>query len=110
MSRLCNNYFQNNSPTRIDNQKKLLYSKSMSAIEKQCCKTCKHSRWWLTDSGRIKKNYAGRCVVELPVLKLPSCIKEPILSRSYVWPGEQYGDDCPLYEVNNGKPFSERTA
>lgn len=78
------------------------------------CKTCKHSRWWLTPSGRISRNSAGKCVVPLLVTPLlPTCV-----TKHYSYPREPFprsgivpddGADCPLWEENTGKPISETT-
>ena len=78
----------------------------------KCCKTCIHSRWWLTPTGRIIKDGAGRCVVPLPDFTklLPSSVlkrysyREP--EAGLVQP--DFGDDCALYQENPGKPISER--
>ncbi len=77
------------------------------------CKTCRHSRWRLTPSGRIQKDKFGRCVVPLPVLPaMPICITKyscytGTFPRSRINADE--GADCPLWEENTGKPISERT-
>lgn len=76
----------------------------------QSCKTCKWSRWWLTPTGRIKKDNAGRCVVPLPIVVLPACVTEAYgfpkeWHRQFVT--ENMGGKCPLWEENAGKPISE---
>lgn len=73
---------------------------------KQSCKTCIHSRWYLTATGRIKKESAGKCVVELPVVvNLPDCVTnyyayQKIPGRTAIWPDG--GETCPLYNRNPG--------
>lgn len=77
----------------------------------KCCSTCKHSRWWLTPSGRIKRKAMGQCKVVVPVMQpLPVCITKaygynPELHRTRV--SQDDGADCPLYELNEGKPIKE---
>lgn len=78
----------------------------------KCCKTCQHSRWSLTPTGRIPRVTAGMCVVPLPVIPLPYCVtaaygyrKEP--TRCCVEPSS--GKDCPLWEQNEGKPIADDT-
>jgi len=71
------------------------------------CGTCKHSRWdGLTPTGRIGTNTRGECVVELPELRLPYCV-----TRAFGFPRNGFnrtciskdsGEDCPLYEPNEG--------
>ncbi len=73
---------------------------------KKCCKTCKHSRWQLTPTGRIKLQMAGECVAEFVEPILPSCIVRPTYHRVYVWPDR--GEECPLWAENTGKPKGGR--
>jgi hypothetical protein len=75
--------------------------------DKRCCGNCKFSRWELTPTGRIS-NYAGRCVVELPVINLPWCVTQCYsFRRDYprCGLGPKDGTECPLFEVNDGKPI-----
>ena len=72
----------------------------------QGCPTCKHSRWHLSVTGRIGKGHAGHCVVPIVLPPLPSCVRNEVhVSRMGIWPDD--GGECPLYELNPGKPISE---
>ena len=71
----------------------------------QCCKTCLFSRWWLTETGRIKKRSAGHCTVEIVPTILPACCRKHVYEKTAIWP--EFGDECPLYQENPGKPISE---
>jgi hypothetical protein len=77
---------------------------------KKCCKTCIYSRWDLTPTGRIARDISGRCVVQLPVVLLPSCVTDAT-GFSHEWhrigivPDD--GQRCPLWEENHGKPIKK---
>ena len=82
------------------------------ATKPQNCGTCKHSRWAaLTPTGRIARDSCGTCVVEKPVVNLPTCVTR---TRNFSWAMEatgifaEEGTDCPLYELNEGKAVSRR--
>lgn len=76
-------------------------------MKPKCCGTCKFSRWWLTPTGRIPKKAAGQCKAVFVEPILPACICKPSYHRVYVW--QDYGHDCPLYKLNEGKPIAEGT-
>ena len=71
----------------------------------QSCKTCKHSRWWLSASGKIKRGNAGHCVFDVKLPPLPYCISNVSMPKIAVWPDD--GDKCECYEKNEGDPISE---
>lgn len=63
---------------------------------KQCCKTCKFSRFNKTEKGNIIRNRAGLCVVTFNNPALPDCICPPNYHRMHIWP--DMGIQCPAYE------------
>ena len=70
--------------------------------EQKNCKTCKHSRWTLTSTGRIKRDESGRCAVDVVMPIIPFCARSVSLSKYAIWPHD--GEGCPLYVANGDKP------
>lgn len=76
---------------------------------KKCCATCKNSRWFLTPTGRLpidsrNKVNVGQCVAEFVPPELPAFIRTPEWQRVHIRLID--GEDCQLYEVNEGKPIA----
>lgn len=70
---------------------------------KQCCETCIHSRWRLTDSGKILRRDTGVCLAmyDSKKLSVPQCVP---IQQHIVFSGS--GKDCALYEMNDGEKFN----
>jgi hypothetical protein len=71
-------------------------------MTKRSCGTCNmghFDEFAFTPTGRFKKGVAGKCLYEIPVPVLPSCVPERNRLNQYVknaiWPGD--GEDCPLH-------------
>lgn len=71
----------------------------------QCCKTCIYSRWWLTDKGNIHRNHSGQCLFKVELPPIPWSMKAPNLYTTGITPKD--GEDCPVYERNEGPLISE---
>jgi hypothetical protein len=72
--------------------------------KEKCCGTCIYSRWWLSATGKIKK-HAGHCLFNPEIPPMPYSINKVQLNRISIWKDD--GVDCPVYELNEGKPISE---
>jgi hypothetical protein len=78
---------------------------------KKCCETCIHSRWRLTLTGRIRKDAAGKCDVPFTWEDyltawnsvMPECVSIGYYSLGGIWEGR--GENCPLYQLNDGEKF-----
>lgn len=71
------------------------------------CSNCKHGRWVLTPTGRIKKGESGRCAMPTPaavtVIDLPDCVQmNGAFQRFVIWPDK--GNECVCFEPIEGKP------
>lgn len=67
--------------------------------KERCCKTCVHSQWNLSPTGRIKKDVLGWCqyVIELPIM--PSCVQHPLSIHKYrISPNDNA--TCPVWTEN----------
>lgn len=63
------------------------------------CETCKHANWERTPTGRISKNYSGRCTYPIKSVEFPSIpvvYQIQIVGPQGIWPGD--GEGCPCYE------------
>jgi hypothetical protein len=60
----------------------------------------------LTPTGRIQRQYSGRCLVPLPVIALPICVTEAYGYHEWKKGNIHHdrGSNCPLWEENTGKP------
>lgn len=62
----------------------------------------------MTPTGRIPKDASGQCAVPLPDLTL--LLPYSVLSAhdyhppKKIWVGQDDGNDCVLYQKNDGKP------
>jgi hypothetical protein len=64
----------------------------------QRCGTC---RWWrtteYTPTGRPKRSEPGRCIYQIVLPQMPSCVREAVrIPRTAAWIND--GTDCPCYE------------
>jgi hypothetical protein len=64
----------------------------------QCCGTC---RWWrcleYTPTGRPKRDTPGRCLYQIVLPKMPSCVGEfTNIWKRAVWTDD--GTNCSCYE------------
>jgi hypothetical protein len=79
-------------------------------MKEKCCKTCIHSRWPLTETGRISRLSTARCEAPIPDAPvLPDSVTKAYGYNPKPWNKsrmeQEDGVDCPCYEVNNGKPI-----
>ena len=68
----------------------------------QNCKTCKHSRWSLTPTGRIVKDTAGKCALDVRMPPIPACLRIGGVGLMKAWIWQDDGIECPVYESANG--------
>ena len=70
-------------------------------VEK-CCATCRHARFELTRTGRVKSKQSGRCgfdVAGLPLPAVPDAYEIKINFIQAIWP--QDGSTCPCHEAKD---------
>ena len=71
------------------------------------CKNCVHSRWQLTQAGRIQNGGRHLCVIQLPVINLPDSVTSYYgFRRSFprVCIQPNGGENCPCHVKTDEKP------
>lgn len=70
--------------------------------KKRCCASCVFARVTFTPKGRITRNTAAKCVVDVPLPDVPPSL-QLFTSRIYMDPQEPR-DDCSFYERGAPSP------